>query len=365
MPDSIIRTEDPVITYTFSSELYGNLSITALGHDVSNADIYGFGQYVVNLDIIRINSLKTAFENNLIPVPSVPFSFTIEADIYHENDTPYSWEWTVDESQGVAYTINGFETAATIEIQKITELPASMVVTYTLEACGRILENTLSITLQTTDLWGYPVYSFYPLPDGIPDTTSEFSIECNKILTKASGDLLLNSDLDSYITITMNPDCPGIVFNKSIEYMTSGTIFMIEQVNAATQQPDTLCNGEYTFTVNSEELFTQSYRLTKDNDTSKTFTVSNNAINDHPGLLRANVYPNPFRDIVHVTFDDLDDYCIQITDLQGQVQKTGNYSGVNQININLETLSEGVYILRAQNAGGTKQFSMKINKITH
>ena len=128
-------------------------------------------------------------------------------------------------------------------------------------------------------------------------------------------------------------------------------------------QPDTLCNGEYTFGINSDELFTQFYRLNAD-DASETYTVSNNAVGDLPGRLDANVYPNPFRNIVHITFSDMDDYYIVLTDLRGQEQKSGKFSGVNEVNLNLGSLSDGVYILRVLNSVGTKQFYVKINKIT-
>jgi len=253
---------------------------------------------------------------------------------------------------------------ASVEIQKITELPASMTVKYTLEACGRILENTITITLQTTDLWGYPVISFYPAADGIADTTSTFRIGFDKIMTMVNGNMLANSDLDSYINVTMNPVCPDIIFNKTIEYTTSGTIITLEPVNSFTQQPDTLCNGEYTFDVNCSDLYTQFYSLSID-DASKTYTVVNNAITDHPGQLQANVYPNPFRGIIHINFYERDDYSLEVTDLQGQVQKSGKYSTVSEVNLNLDALTDGVYILRAQNSAGTKQFYMKINKLTH
>jgi hypothetical protein len=362
MPDSIVRTEGPVLTYTFSSDLYGNRSITALGHDLSNADIYGFGQYIVNLDIIRINSLKTSFNNNLIPVPSVPFNFNIEADIYHENDTPYSWNWEIISHPGTEVTLSGTETTGSVAIQLISQLPASMEVKYTLSACGRVLENTISITFQTTDLWGYPVYTFTPVADGIADTTSSFSINCDKIMTKSNGDMLSNTDLDNYITVNMNPACPGIVFNKTVEYTTSETIFKIKQVNAATQQPDTLCNGEYTFTVQSSGLYTQFYRLSVE-DVSKSYIVSNNGITDMAGD-GLKVFPNPCRDIIHITFPHPADYYLELTDFTGRIQKSGKYAGVNEVNLNLGALSDGVYILHALNSQNTKHYYVKINKVT-
>lgn len=364
MPDSIIRTEEPVLTYTFSSDLYGNHSITALGHDVSNADIYGFGQYVVNLDIIRINSLKTSYDNNLIQVPSVPFTFNVAAEIYHENDTPYSFEWSVVESPGLEYTINGFETGAIVEILKITALPASMVVKYTLTACGRTLESTIAITLQTTDLWGYPNISFYPEPNNIIDTTSSFIITFDKIMMKNDGTELTNNELSTYFPITF-PGCPDLEFIRTVEYRytTNETVINIDQVYTSTQLPGMLCNGDYAFSVEYDQLYTQFYRLNHP-DTSKTYSVCCNDISETGTGLDAIVYPNPFRDIVHITFSAMDDYYIVLTDVRGQEQKSGKFSGVNEVNLNLGSLSDGIYILRVLNSGGEKQYFMKINKIT-
>jgi hypothetical protein len=365
MPDSIIRTESAVLTYTFPQDLTGNQSITALGHDVSNSDIYGFGQYTVNLDIIRINSVKTTYNGNLIPVSSVPFTFTIEADIYHENDTPYSWEWTVVESPGVVFNMSGTETLNSVEIVKITALPASITVKYTLEACGRVLENTITITLQTTELWGYPNISFYPEPDNIPDTTSFFIITFDKIMTKADGTELTDSELGTYFGITY-PGCPDLDFRRSVDYNynTNQTVITINQFYTSTQQPGMLCNGEYVFEVDYDQLFTQFYRLNR-NDTSKTYSVCCNDISENGGGLIVSAYPNPFRDIVHISFPETDDYNIEISDLQGNLQKSGRYAGVNEVIINLGALSDGVYILHAVNSRSTRQYYLKINKINN
>ena len=60
----------------------------------------------------------------------------------------------------------------------------------------------------------------------------------------------------------------------------------------------------------------------------------------------------------------MDDYYIVLTDLRGQEQKSVKFSGVNEVNLNLGSLSDGIYILRVQNSGGTRQYYMKINKIT-
>lgn len=363
MPDTIIVTNVPELTYTFSPALHGNYSVTALGHDVGIADVYGFGQKVINLDFILINSLATGYNNNLVPVPSVPFTFTIEAGISYDDDTPYSWEWTVLSSQGVEYTMAGYESVNVIEIQKITAVPASMMIRYSLEACGRVLDSTITVTFQAADQWGYPTLSFYPVSGDIPDTISFFIMEFDRIMTKSNGDLLENVDVAAYVTIT-SPPCPGLIFRLSVEYTSSKTIFKIEQVNEITQQADTLCNGEYKFDVKCSELYTQFYRLSID-DGSKSYSVCCNDIDDNAGRLRANIYPNPFSDNIHISFNTRDNYFIEIVDLSGHVQVTGKYAGVNEVTLNLEALSDGFYILRAVNSRNTEHFYMKINKITH
>lgn len=184
-------------------------------------------------------------------------------------------------------------------------------------------------------------------------------------MTKANGSELEDAELESYFPITY-PGCPELEFIRSVEYKytTNETVIRIDQKYSSTQQPGMLCNGDYVFGVNYDELFTQFYRLNHE-DTSKTYFVCCNDIDETDPILEATVYPNPFRDIVNITFSGKDDYYIEITDLQGQVQKSGKYSGVREVKLHLEALSDGVYILRALNTRGTKQFYVKINKVTY
>jgi hypothetical protein len=302
----------------------------------------------------------------VIPVPSVPFTFNILADIYHEDDTPYTWEWTVVSNDGVEYNLNGFETVGEVGIQKIVSLPASLVVKYTLSACTyRVLEETITITLQTTDMWGYPNITFYPEPQNIIDTTSFFIITFDKIMLKEDNTELGNNDLPGYFGITF-PGCPDLQFNHSIvyNYAAGKTTVRIDQVYGSTQQPGMLCNGEYVFNVDYDRLYTQFYRLNH-NDTSKAYSVCCNDINESPETIGATVYPNPFSQEVHITFDKVDDYLIELINLKGEKENSFAFTRVNEVTINLANLSDGVYVLRVINTAGTKYFQKKINKITH
>jgi hypothetical protein len=364
MPDSIYVTQVPELTYTFNNNLTGIVSITALGQDLSNADVYGFGQLNVDLDFIRINGLSTTYPENVISVASVPFSFNIEANIYHELGTPYSWDWTVLSAPGVEYIITEYEGTAIVEIAKITEIPASLTVTYSLEACGRVLDSAIVIHFEVDlALWGKPDVVFYPALTDISDSTSFFTATFNRIMTKDNGDMLANSDIDTYLQLT-KPNCPNLGFNKSITYTGTETIFRYDRIDGNTGLPDSLCNGVYTFNLDCSELFTQFYRLST-GDESKEYIVSNNFIDEKQNLLSASVYPNPFHDRITIIFEKEGDYRLEVSDLQGQVQKSSIFKSIRSVNLILEDLPDGIFILHATELRGETHFYMKINKITH
>ena len=364
MPDSIYVTEEPFINYTFDHSLTGDVTITALGHDLSNAEVYGFGQYLLNMDIIRIYGVSTSYPDNVISVSSVPISFTITSNIYHENDTPYEWGWTVTDAQGTEYTISGSEGSATVDIASITATPASMTVQYTLEACGRVLNNSIIINFEVDqNLWGYPEVVFFPSSTDIQDTTSFFTATFSKIMTKAGGNLLTVSDIDSYLQLTQ-PYCPSLGFEKSITYTATQTIFRFDRIKSSTGQPDTLCNGDYNFELNCSELFTQYYKLSI-GDAAKEYLVSNNFIFENQNTLAAEVYPNPFRDQVTMNFEKEGDYMVRVSDLQGNVVFSALFEQGKTVILPLKNLPDGLYILNALEKNGELQFNVKINKITY
>jgi hypothetical protein len=363
MPDSIITTQDSILTYTFSPDTYGNINITALGHDLNNAEVYGYGQNTINLDIIRLYSVSTDFGNNTVDVPSVPYTITIHSEIYVEDNSDYEYEWAVTQSIGVDYSMQTFPTSCIFEISKITETPAYIDMNYRLSKCGRTLDSTITIYLQPSGLYGCPLAVFTPAGEGVIDSTSFFIVEFDRILLKANDQPLQDADLDEYVIID-RPPCEGLNFRKFVTYTPTKTIFRFEQYNENTQLPGMLCNGSYTFGVKTDLLFTQFYMLNCVTDT-KSYTVCCNDINDITGGIQANVYPNPFRNNLHIDFESKDDYFLEISDLHGQIQKSGFYAAVNEVNLNLEPLSDGIYILRVANSKGNKQFYLKINKITH
>ncbi len=362
LPDTTIRTDTPVLHYSFSPDSHGNITITALGHDISNAEVYGYGDCSVNLDIILIKSLATEFENNNIPVSSLPFTFNINAEIYEANNSSPVSDWNVIDSYGLEYTLNKFQTSAAISLQKITELPPFLKVEYTLSACGsRVIKDTIEIQILTTDQWGYPQISFLPANDTLIENVASIEIIFSKKMTKINGDTLGNADVFNYLSIDY--PCNTIAFHAEVANGANQTTFILLPYNTNTQLPDILCNGLYKITVNGGDLFTENYHLPGP-DTIKFY---NNivGINDDANVLDINIYPNPFQDDIHIDFEKPDNYYVEITDLRGRVQKTGHYAGVNEITINLEPLPDGMYLLHMADSRMTRQWIMKINKITH
>jgi hypothetical protein len=362
MPDTIIKTQDSIprkLDYTFSQDAEDNLLITVLGHASGNIDIFGYGQDTVNLDIIRIDSLNSSAGNNTISVPSTPYTFSILADIYVAgNAGSYTSQWNVLSSQGVEFEKIPSLTTCAFELRKMTESSGSIEVEYLLSACGRTRRKTIEIQLTTIN-WGYPEISFYPPVDDVPNTTDSIEVKFNYRMTDISGTACEDLIPESYI-ITSDP-CPDIEFNMRVVCGPNETRFILIPVDITTQNPTTLCDGEYSITVLGHDLFTANYQL-PGVDTLKPYFLD---IDDIPGNGYIMEYPNPFRDKIHIEFISKADYLIKITDLTGHVERCYEFDNISEVILNLEDLSDGMHMLHVENSRGPQYMIIKIIKITH
>ncbi len=361
MPDTIIKTDSAnprILDYTFNENAEGNLLITVLGHASGDIDIFGYGQDTVNLDIIRIYSLNSSTGNTTISVPSTPFSFSITADIYVAgNAGAYSSEWNVLASSGLEFETTGDLTDFAIDLRKITEPSASIIVEYTLQACGRVRKDTVEIQITTVN-WGYPLISFYPSVDDVPNSTDSIEVKFDRRMTDLSGTACEDIIPESYLIIG-NP-CPEIEFDMRVICGPDETRFVLIPVDILTHAPATLCDGAYSITVLGHNLVTENYQLPAA-DTVKPYFLD---INDIPGNNYIKVYPNPFRDKIHIDFSSQDDYYIEITDLTGHMQKFSYCADISEVTLNLEDLSGGMHLLHVKNSRISQHMIMKIIKIT-
>jgi hypothetical protein len=363
MPDTIMKTQGPglrVFHYTFSPDAEGDLLITVLGHASDVIDLFGYGQDTVNLDIIRINSLASSTGNNTVSVPSTPFHFGITAGIYvAENaETPVS-QWEVISSAGIEYTsVTGLTTYA-VTIQKMTQPTGSIQVAYALQSCGRTRRDTVEIQLTTVN-WGYPEITFYPSVDAIPNSTDSIEVKFNQRMTDLSGTACEDLIPENYLVIS-NP-CPDqIKFNFRVICGANDTRFILIPVDVNTGVPTALCDGEFNITVLGQNLVTENYQL-PGAETVKPYFLD---IEDPADNSIIKVFPNPFRDIIHINFSLKDDYIIKITDLTGHVQKISYFEDINEVTLNLGDLSNGMHLLDVKNSRVPQHLIMKIIKITH
>ena len=78
----------------------------------------------------------------------------------------------------------------------------------------------------------------------------------------------------------------------------------------------------------------------------KSATTSIEEVNDQVQL---KVYPNPFTDKVHVKLDRVGDYKLMVFDVTGKVLTEKSYMNTNHMNLNLEQLAAGEYLLKVIN----------------
>jgi hypothetical protein len=368
-PDTIIQTTGPVLLdYTFNPDLPINPILTVLGQNANNADSFGYAQYYVNLDLVRINSLSVTPGDNPISVPETPYTFSLAADVFiatNANDITHSWSVYGISGIGDDYEVTTPDSPSSdFIIRHITSANPTIKLEYKITACDglRVRKDSVEIQIATIN-WGYPEISFYPDdPDGdIPDTTSAFKIIFNKKMVKAAGGDLGQNDFDSFITFMGN--CEELLFEKLITISDAKTEFTLIPTDPESHVIKKLCNGEYKIEVNGDGLVTSSYQL-NGTDTIKYYWVTTGIL-EYTFIPFKNVYPNPFQHYVNVEFSKRNDYYLEITDLTGQVRQTGYYKGINDITLDLKELADGLYILHAYNLGDSEQMLMKINKITH
>ena len=74
------------------------------------------------------------------------------------------------------------------------------------------------------------------------------------------------------------------------------------------------------------------------------------------------VYPNPANGSVNIVSQFIDGATIiKLIDLNGRIVLEGNYNFENKINVNLQNISSGVYILNLNNNGVMYNHKLIIN----
>ena len=74
------------------------------------------------------------------------------------------------------------------------------------------------------------------------------------------------------------------------------------------------------------------------------------------------VYPNPANGSVNIVSQFIDGATtVKLIDLNGRIVFEGNYNFENKINVNLQSISSGVYILNLNNNGVIYNHKLIIN----
>ncbi len=77
-----------------------------------------------------------------------------------------------------------------------------------------------------------------------------------------------------------------------------------------------------------------------------------------------NIYPNPVKDLIHITIKESSSYFVEIISLAGQTIKKDIYESKTG-SINISDLGEGFYILKLVNANNNKTYYKSFVKRNH
>jgi hypothetical protein len=104
----------------------------------------------------------------------------------------------------------------------------------------------------------------------------------------------------------------------------------------------------------------------EDRDNNQIMNAAMSTINyiglDEANLVKANVYPNPANQVLHIELDEQEELSIEIVDLSGKTVLNGNYGLTYGAEVNTADLQAGMYILK-MNVNG--KFASQRIAITH
>ncbi len=83
------------------------------------------------------------------------------------------------------------------------------------------------------------------------------------------------------------------------------------------------------------------------------FTITQTLSVDSIDANKFTVYPNPATDLIAINSSDSTFNNVQVVDLNGRIVKTATFENVSEANLNIASLSAGVYLLNISNESGT------------
>ena len=102
-----------------------------------------------------------------------------------------------------------------------------------------------------------------------------------------------------------------------------------------------------------------AWDLSEFNTAGKIKVIPATGLNDNVIINR--IYPNPFKNKIQISLGQfLNDAQVSVVNVLGQTVYTNNFGNTNQINLNLDKLETGVYMLQIKN--GDDLISTKIVK---
>jgi hypothetical protein len=211
-------------------------------------------------------------------------------------------------------------------------------------------------------------YSFYAIPsDSVNNYAPKGSADYSITFKPNSLPLLLTNFSGQYIDgiNKLTATITDAVNVKTVELQRSADGYHFNFLGNVATGP--AIGGTYNYDDKTPYAGKNYYRLRiVDNDGRLSF--SNIVLLDNGGLLRVNVYPNPFRDNVQLQFANAKagTYSLTISDLTGRKIKTASFTlsqGSQAVNLPLSGCASGTYIAAVTDASGNIVLNKKLIKL--
>ena len=122
-------------------------------------------------------------------------------------------------------------------------------------------------------------------------------------------------------------------------------------------------NGYYAFdnlAPNSSETFNSNMTLIVGITPNNPATLGANEI--VTGGTTISVYPNPADDMIHINLNGAQATEVRISDMQGREMKSLPVSGTGLVNVPVQDMAQGLYIISLQTAGGVETRKVVISR---
>ncbi|GAB1855485.1 hypothetical protein MHTCC0001_03190 [Flavobacteriaceae bacterium MHTCC 0001] len=224
-----------------------------------------------------------------------------------------------------------------------------------------VASGTATITLTTTD-GSHQTTATVTVSGGscdVPFTSTGTTIS-NETETWSTGSI----DISCATSVNISLQASGVGPMENADYLNiyysvdgGANVAILENENDYSAQTLTVnnINGNTLEIIVEGKTSTSDEIYTVNNISVSTGTTAKNALNKSEALNKIDLFPNPAKELLHISTSQEGDYSIHIYNVHGRmvfdklIKRTGDYSAIN-----IKNLTSGLYIIRIRNVNETK-----------